>query len=182
MLGTACGDRKRFAATLDDIAHGFLPTRSNADVEACCIQPHVGAHDPRHLDVADAVVHGVGVVHPVLLHQHTLHAQVGGDRSNLAGLVGLDAADRHQGVAALIDGFGNQVFELACLVPAEGQATVAIFTFGIQLHLAAQVFAEAFEGRDRRWTEGQRITFEAIQVHGVVPYKLRYPSSFSGLR
>jgi hypothetical protein len=170
VFGTAGRNRKRFAAPLLDVAHGLLPAGANADVETGRIQPHIGTHDPRHLDIADPVVHGVGVVDPVFLDQHALHAQVGRDGRHLAGLVGLDAANRHQGVAALLDGFGNQVFKLACLVATEGQAAVAVFALGVQLDLAAQVFAEALQGGDGRWTEGQRIALETIQVHDSAPW------------
>nr|BFE98112.1 hypothetical protein GCM10020185_86480 [Pseudomonas brassicacearum subsp. brassicacearum] len=114
----------------------FFPTWPNANIEASGVKPHISAHDPRHLDVAYAVIHRVGIVHPVFLHQHALHAQVGSDGSDLAGLVRLDAADGDQRIAALLDRFGNEVFELARLVPTKGQATVAVFTFGIQLDLA----------------------------------------------
>ena len=94
------------------------------------------------------------------LHQDALHAQVRGDRRHLARLVRLDAADGDQGVAALRDGFGDQVFQLARLVAAEGQPAVAVFALGVQVHLAAEVRAESCERLDRRDAEGERVTRE----------------------
>ena len=61
---------------------------------------------------------------------------------------------------------GNQVFELARLVAAEGQAAVAVLALGVQLDLAAQVRAQALQGLDRRRAEGQRMAGEALEVHG----------------
>ena len=143
MLGAARRDGEGLAARLLHVVHGLFPAGADADVKARRIQAHVGAHDAAHLDVAHAVVHRVGIVHPVLLHQHALHAQVRGHRSYLARLVGLDAANRHQRVVATCNGFGDQVFELASLVAAKGQAAVAVLALGIQVHLAPQVGRQA---------------------------------------
>ncbi|MCY1384790.1 hypothetical protein D9M69_730880 [compost metagenome] len=80
-------------------------------------------------------------------------------------MVGLDAADRDQRVAALFQGLGDQVFELARLVAAEGQAAVAVFAFGVDLDLAAQVRGQAVEFFDRGVAEGQAIAGKSLQIH-----------------
>jgi hypothetical protein len=58
---------------------------------------------------------------------------MGCDRGDLASLIGLDAADRNERVAALRQRFGNQVLELAGLVAAKRQAAVAVFTLRVKL-------------------------------------------------
>jgi len=95
-----------------------------------------------------------------------------GDGGHLARLVRLDAADRHERVAALRERLGYQVFELARLVAAEREAAVAVLAFGVKLDLAAEMIGEALERLDRRRPEGQRITVEALQVHGRGPLVL----------
>lgn len=51
----------------------------------------------------------VGPVDPVLLDQRDLEAELGGRRGDLTGVVGLDAADADEGVAALGEGVGEEV-------------------------------------------------------------------------
>ena len=92
------------------------PSSAKADVETFLDQPHVGAHDPGQQDIADTVVHRVLVGHPVLLHEDALHPDVRRDGRDLASLVRLDSADRHERVG-LEACFGDQVFELAELLP-----------------------------------------------------------------
>jgi hypothetical protein len=92
---------------------------------------------------------------------------VRGHRGHLARLVRLDAADRHQRVAALRQRLGNQVLQLAGLVAAEGEGAVAVLALGIQLHLAAQVRAQALQRLDRRRAEGEGMAGVALQVHGM---------------
>ena len=58
------------------------------------------------------------------------------------------------------DRVGHDVFQLAQLVAAEGQAGIAVLTLGIDFHVAAEVFGEARQKLDRRGTEGQRIARE----------------------
>ena len=48
-------------------------------------------------------------------------AEPGGQRGGLAYVVGLDGAGGHQGIGALGDGVGRQVFEFAQFVAAHGQ-------------------------------------------------------------
>jgi hypothetical protein len=62
--------------------------------------------------------------------------------------------------------FGNQVFELARLVAAEGQAAVAVLALGVQVDLAAEVRAQALQGLNRRRAEGQGMAGKALQIHG----------------
>ena len=109
-----------------DVGERLLPALLEADPEAGRVQAHVGAHEAAQQDVADAVVGDVGPVDPVLLDQHAAEAGVGRDRRDLAGVVGLDAADRDQRVAALRQRVRQQVLELADLVAAEGEAAVAV--------------------------------------------------------
>jgi hypothetical protein len=52
----------------------------------------------------------------------------GGD---LPGLIGLDAADGYQRVAALRQCLRDQVFELSGLVAAEGETAVAVLALGV---------------------------------------------------
>jgi len=79
------------------------------------------------------------VRHPGLLHQAALHADLGRDGGDHAGVVGLHAADRHQRVGVGGDGVRNDVFELAQLVAAVGEAGIAILAHGIDLDLAAEM-------------------------------------------
>src|SRR5690606_28619225 len=112
------GDGVRLAARLLDLAQGLLPALLEADPEPGPHQPYVGPGEPADEDVADLVVHGVRPVDPALLHEHALEAGAGGDGGHLAGVVGLHAADGHQGVAALVEGVGDQVLQFAGLVAA----------------------------------------------------------------
>ena len=143
MLGAARRDGEGLAARFLHIVHSLLPAGADANVKARSIQAHIGAHDATHLDVAHAVVHRIGVVHPVLLHEHAFHAQMRRHGGHLACLVGLDAANRYQRVAATRNRFGNQVLHLARLVAAKGQAAVAVLALGVQVYLAAQVGRQA---------------------------------------
>ncbi len=59
-----------------------------------------------------------------------LEAEVRGDGGDLAGVVGLVAADGDQGVGALREGVGDEVLELAGLVAAVGEPAVAVLALG----------------------------------------------------
>jgi hypothetical protein len=142
-----------------------FPAAPEPDVEPLVDQPHVGAHQPAHHDVADPVVHRIGIVHPVFLHQHAGQAQLGGHRRHHARVVGLDAAYRDQRVATLFQGLRNQVFQLAQLVAAERQAAVAVFALCVDLDLAAQVRREAVELFDGGIAEGQAVAGKSLQIH-----------------
>ena len=94
-------------------------------------------------DIADAVVDGVLMRHPAFLHQTALHADLGRNGRNHAGVVGLHAADRDQRIGVGGDRIGNDVFELAQLVAAEGEAGIAVLALGVELDLAAEMRASA---------------------------------------
>ncbi len=107
------------------------------------VEPDVAAHDAGQLDVADDAVDGVVVVDPVLLHGHGLEPEVVGHAGHLAGVVRLHAADGHERVAALGQGVGREVLELAHLVAAEGDAAVAVLALGPDLDFASQRLRES---------------------------------------
>ncbi len=119
MVGRSRGNRVGLAAARHDVRERLLPALLEADPEARLHEPHVGAHEPGEEDVADAVVGDVGPVDPALLHEHALEAGHRGRGRDLAGVVRLDATDRHERVAALRQRVGHEVLELARLVPAE---------------------------------------------------------------
>jgi len=54
-------------------------------------------------------------------------------------VVGLDAADRDERVAALRERFSNQVFEFSGLVATERESTVAILTLGPDLRATSDL-------------------------------------------
>ena len=78
------------------------------------------------------------------------------DGRDLPRVVGLDAADRDERVAALRERVGGEVLELAHLVAAVGEAGVAVLALGPDLDLAAEVLGEALEPVDRGGAEGER--------------------------
>ena len=164
MVGGAGRDRVRLAAGLLHVAQRLLPRLLEADAEAGLDEPHVGAAEARHEDVADPVVGDVGPVDPALLHQHALQAEAGGDRRHLPRVVGLHAADRHQRVAARRERVGDEVLELAGLVAAEGDARVAVVALRPQPR-AAEMGGEAVERVDRRRPEQQRDAGERVERH-----------------
>ena len=141
------------------IAYG-LPPAARTSASACSqlalnpmpkpagVEADVRAHEAAHQDVARAVVGDVGPVHPVLLDEDAFEARVCGHRRDLAGVVGLDAADRHERVAALGEGVGEEVLELADLVAAEREAAVAVLALGPHGG-AAEVLRQAVEPLDR---------------------------------
>ena len=97
-----------------------------------------------------------------------MQARVGRHRRDLAGVVGLDAADRHERVAALGERVGDEVLELADLVAAEREAAVAVLALGPHRG-AAQVLRQAVEPLDRRRTEQQRGPGEVGERHWQAP-------------
>ena len=146
MLRAARRNRIRLAAGAANFLHGELPAGTDADVEAGSVQAYIGTGMRDIWMLPTLVIHRVGVIDPVFLHQHTLHSQVGCDRGDLAGLVRLDTADGHQRVATLGERLGNQVLELACLVAAERQAAIAVLALGVELNLAAKLRAQSLQG------------------------------------
>ena len=144
-----------------------LPALPNPDVEALVDQLDLRPHHAAHQDVADPVVDGVLERHPALLHQAALHAELGGDRRDLARVVRLHPSDGDQGIGVRRDGVGHDVLELADLVAAEGEARIAIVALGVELDRAAQMLGEPIQLFDRRRAEGQRIAFELLQHEGL---------------
>src|SRR4029077_3322276 len=155
MLRAPGRNRERFATAVANVLQGEFPARADPYVETRRVQAHVSAQDARHLDVADAVIDGVGVVDPVLLHQHALHSQVRRYGCDLPRLVRLDTTNGYRRVAALGQRLGDQVLELAGLVATESQAAVAILTLGVEIDLAAQMRAQTLQGLDWCGAESQ---------------------------
>ena len=152
------------AAGLADLAQRLLPALLEADAEAGLDQAHVGAHDARQLDVADPVIDRIGPVDPALLDQDAAHAQVRGDRGDLAGVVGLDATDGHERVRTLRQRVRGEVLQLAHLVATKGEARVDVLALGPQGR-ATQMTREPLQGLDGRRAEGQRRSGERVQDH-----------------
>ena len=164
MVGGAGRDRVRLPACG---AHGLerlLPARPESDVEARVRQPHVGAHDPREQDVADPLVARIVPVDPVLLHEDALQAEVRSDGGDLARVIRLHAADRHERVAALRERVGGEELELPRLVAAVREAGVAVVALRPHVHLAAEVLAQPGEAMHRRRPEEERDARERVGV------------------
>jgi hypothetical protein len=166
MVGRAGRDRVRLAAARLDVGERLLPARPEPDVEAARVEPHVGAHDPREQDVPDLVVDGVGPLDPVLLHEHAAEPEPRGDGRHLARVVRLHAADRDERVAALNERVGGEVLELPHLVPAEGEARVAVLALRPDLDLPAELLGEARQPVHRRRPEEQGDAVEVGKRHG----------------
>jgi hypothetical protein len=135
----------------------LLPAPANSDIKALIDQANVGAHDAAELDVADPVIDRILVRNPGFLHKTAFHADLGGDRGDLAGVVRLHAADRHQRVGVRGDRIGNDVFELAQLVAPVREPRVAVLALGVELDLAAEMRGEAREFLNVRRSKGERI-------------------------
>src|SRR5205823_3005104 len=88
VYGGAGGDRIGLAARGLHFGNRLLPALADADVKAVVDQPDVGAHDAAKQDVSDAVVDGVLMRYPAFLHQPALHADLGRDGRDHAGVVG----------------------------------------------------------------------------------------------
>ena len=87
------------------------------------------------------------------------------DRRDLPGVVGLDAADGDERVAALGQRVRGEVLQLAHLVAAERETGVEVLALGPDLG-AAEGFGEAIEAMDGRWSEEEGIAGEGIEFHG----------------
>ena len=66
------------------------------------------------------------------------------------------------------DCVGHDVFELAQLVAAEGEARIAVLALGVELDLAAEMLRQPLQLLDMGRPECQRIAFEFFQ-HAVIP-------------
>ena len=160
-------DRVRLAASIADLGQRLLPALLEPDPEAGLDQPDVRADQAADEDVADPVIDRVRPVHPALLDEDAAEADVRRDRGDLAGVVGLDAADRDERVAAGRQRVSDQVLELAGLVAAERDARVAVVSFRPDRG-AAEMLREPAERLDRRRAEQQRIPGERADRHGVL--------------
>ena len=150
------GDRVGLAARRLNLGDRALPALLEADAELRLHQAHVGARETADEDVADLVVDRVGPVHPALLDEHALHARARRHRRDLARVVGLHAADRHERVAALRESIRDEVFELARLVAAVGDAGVAVLALGPDCR-AAEIGCEPLQRMHGRGPEEQGI-------------------------
>ena len=63
---------------------------------------------------------------------------------------------------------GDDVFELADLVAAEGEAGVAVLALGVELDAAAEMLGQAVELLDGRGAEGEGVAGEFLE-HGAAP-------------
>src|SRR5207237_9741615 len=79
--------------------------------------------------------------HPAFLDQPAFHADLGRNGRNHARVVRLHAADRDQRVGVGGDRIGDDVFELAQLVAAEGEPRIAVLAFGVELDVAGNMRA-----------------------------------------
>jgi hypothetical protein len=156
-------DRIGLAAPGLDVRERPLPALADADVEAVVDELDLGAHEPAHQDVADAVVDGVGEGDPALLHEAAFHADLRRDRRHLAGVVRLHAADRDQRVGAGGDRVGHDVLELAQLVAAESEAGIAVLAFRIELDRAAEMRGQTVEPLDRGRPKGERVAGKFLE-------------------
>ena len=109
------GNRVGLAAGREHVREHLFPALLDADAELRPDQPHVRTSKPAYQDVADLVVDEVRPGDPALLDEHELQTGIGGYGRDLAGVVGLDAADRHERVATLRQCVGDQVLQLAPL-------------------------------------------------------------------
>src|SRR5690242_5822399 len=130
MVGSASRDGIWPTAGFFDLPQRLFPALLEADAEFSGYEPHVRPGQPADQDVADLVVDRIWPVHPAFLDEHALEAYPGRDRRDLAGVVGLHAADRNQRVAAFGQGIGDQVLQLARLITAVGDPRVAILALG----------------------------------------------------
>ena len=152
------------------ILQRLFPARADANVEALVDQLDMRTHHPRHQDVADPVIDRILMRHPALLHEAALHPDLGGGRRDHAGMVRLHPTDRDQRVGAGRDRIRDDIFELAQLVAAEGEAGIAVLALGVERDAAAEMGGKPRELLDRRRPEGQGIAFE-LGEHGGFPFR-----------
>jgi hypothetical protein len=101
----------------------------------------------------------------VLLHEHATEPEVRGDRGDLPRVVRLHAADRDERVAALGEGIGREVLELAHLVAAVREPRVAVLALRPDLDPAAEVLLEPLEPVQGRRPEEERHALEGLEAH-----------------
>jgi hypothetical protein len=126
------------------LAKRLLPAFLDADAELGANESDIGPDQSAGQDVADLVVNRVRPVDPALLDQHAPQTDARRHRGHLASVIGLHTTDRNQRVAALGERVGDQVLQLAGLVPAVGNAGVAVLPLGPEFR-AAQVGGQPLE-------------------------------------
>ena len=165
VVGGAGRDRVGRAAGPLDVVERPLPAVLELDAEPGRVEPDVGAHDPGQQDVADLVVDRIGPVDPALLHQHGLQAELGRDGGDLPGVVGLHAADRHQGVGAL----GERVRERgtracgSCCRRRRGRSCTSSRL--AQIAAPPRCCGQPVQRVDRAGPEGQRVAGKILDGH-----------------
>src|SRR6185437_10228099 len=174
MVGSASRDGIWPTAGFFDLPQRLFPALLEADAEFSGYEPHVRPGQPADQDVADLVVDRIWPVHPAFLDEHALEAYPGRDRRDLAGVVGLHAADRNQRVAAFGQGIGDQVLQLARLVTAVGDPRVTVLALGPDGR-AAQMRGQPFQRVHRRWAEQQRVPLKRADRHRILPNAYRLP-------
>lgn len=85
------------------------------------------------MDISYGMVPRVLPVDPFLLDELTFQAEGCGDAGDLAGVVGLDAADGDEGIAVGGEGVWDEVFEFAGFVAAAGNGGIEVVAFGVDL-------------------------------------------------
>ena len=161
VLRCAGRDAVGLASGLLDLAHRVLPGRSDADVEACWVEPDIGAHYAGQENVADLVIDRVVPVNPLLLDEAALEAELCGHGCDLPGVVGLDAADRHERIGALRQHIRDDVLELSRFVTAEREAAVAVLALGPQGG-ASEMPGQAVERMNGARPERERVAGEFL--------------------
>ena len=120
VLGGAGRDGVGLAAGSLDLRQRLLPRPADADVEAGWVEAYVGAHDPGQEDVADRSLPGSSQFTHFPGRAGT-EAELGRDGRDLAGVVGLVAADRDQVSAPEASASGTMYSSLRVLLPPKAR-------------------------------------------------------------
>src|SRR5699024_3961866 len=160
-------DRVRLPSGLLDLGQGVLPARADADVEARRIETDIGAHDARELDIADLVVPRIIPIDPALLHEAGLETERRGHGRGRAGVGGVVAAARREGVRARGEAVGNAVLELARPGPTEGETGADVCARGPRPG-PAEGLAQSLQCVHGAGSEGERVALEVRDGHGVL--------------
>lgn len=102
-------------------------------------------------------------LHSAFLHQCGFEAKLGGTSGNLMGVVALNPANRHQGVAAALESFGCEVFQLPGLIFSLRKTRIEVFAFGPNLYLPTQVLGEAVPVLQRRGAQNEGCAGEGFK-------------------
>src|SRR5688572_24111653 len=117
---------------------------------------------------------------PVLLHHDALHADLRSGRRNLACVIGLQTADRHERIGARSNRIGHDVFELPELVAAQREPGIAIVALGVDLYFSAERCRQPRQMLDGRRTEGQRIAIELLHEGHCTSSRMAAPGAMMG--